>query len=55
MIPLYKWPSTKLRKELKARRILMPVFKQVAQIVEDVQENGDKALYAIRLFLMVVL
>ncbi|NLO75552.1 MAG: histidinol dehydrogenase [Clostridia bacterium] len=45
MIPLYKWPSTEAQERIKSKAYIdAGIQAKVAQIVEDVQENGDKAL-----------
>ena len=45
MIPLYKWPSTEAQKRIKGKAYIdAGIQVKVSQIVEDVQDNGDRAL-----------
>lgn len=45
MIPLYKWPSAEVQERVRGKAYFDTCIQaKVEQIVEDVQENGDKAL-----------
>ncbi|MGI6588329.1 MAG: histidinol dehydrogenase [Peptococcia bacterium] len=45
MIPLYKWPSKEAKERIKGKAYFdIGIQAKVEQIVEDVAENGDKAL-----------
>jgi histidinol dehydrogenase len=45
LIPLYKWPSVEAEERIKGKAYFdVGIQAKVEQIVEDVQENGDKAL-----------
>jgi len=45
LIPLYKWPSTGVKERLKSKAYIdVGIQANIEQIIEDVRENGDKAL-----------
>ena len=45
LIPLYKWPSTEAQERIKGKAYIdAGIQAKVEQIVEDVQDSGDKAL-----------